>query len=208
METITSISTIVGIIAAVIAIFLNKYVFHEHKRKKFKAELENYEEYFEKYYNTESSQNLPLLIKDKAAQNLTRLPNISAQLVNYFIELHEKSLLSFDKLVDHFHWGEKFIHIKKLTSSKKFKFSHKLKTPKLTQKMNYAGYVLFILYAIGIVTNILPIPFFPNWLKIVFSICSVLLAFFCLNKADDLSESIKFLELINKAQQSDIENTE
>ena len=151
---------------------------------------------------------MPLLIKDKAAQNLTRLPNISAQLVNYFIELHEKSLLSFDKLVDHFHWGEKFIHIKKLTSSKKFKFSHKLKTPKLTQKMNYAGYVLFILYAIGIVTNILPIPFFPNWLKIVFSICSVLLAFFCLNKADDLSESIKFLELINKAQQSDIENTE
>ncbi|OTG63470.1 hypothetical protein [Acinetobacter silvestris] len=207
METITSISTGISIIAAIIAIFLNKYVFHEHKRKKFKAELENYEEYFSKYYDTETSKNLPLLIRDKAAQNLTRLPNVNSELVNYFINLHEKSLVSFDKIIDHFNWGEKFINIKKVSSQKKFKFTHKFKMPKFIRALHYIGYVLFILYAIGLVTNYLSIPSIPFWLKVIFSLCSIFLAFICLNKADDITESFEFLKLIDKAQLDELEST-
>ena len=196
METISLIGACIGIFTAICALFLNLQILHEHKRKKFKAELENYEEYFSKYYN--STNEIPKLIKDKAAQNLTRSPAFTFDLVNYFIKLHESSLVSFDKIIDHFYWGNNFILVKKNEES--FNFSLTFKYPIIFKYFNYLGYIIFILFAILFqMTNLNNIPF-PFWLKVIISLGSIMMALICLKRADDISESIKFIKLIKDSE--------
>ena len=199
METITSIAPLIPIIAAIFTIPKSLHILHEHKRKKFKAELETYEEYFTKYYDKDSSKNIPMLIQDKAAQNLTRSKLVNFRLINYFISLHENLALSFDEAIDHFCWGNRFITVSEDRKNHKFSFSQKNKTPKLFQIINYCGYVVFLVFALGLLSGF--IPYLNNMvLSVVIGISSLIVSIQCLKNADDISESMRFLAIIEMAQ--------
>ena len=199
METITSLASLIPIIAAFFAIPTSLHILHEHKRKKFKAELETYEEYFTKYYHKDTSQDIPMLIQDKAAQNLTHSKSINSRLLNYFINLHENSALSFDEAIDHFCWGSRFIIVLEDKENQKFSFSKKNKKPKLFQIINYCGYAIFLIFALGLLSGF--IPYLNNIvLSLIIGISSLIMSITCLKNADDISESIKFLGIIEMAQ--------
>lgn len=199
METITSLTSLFAIIAAIFAIPISLHVLHEHKRKKFKAELEIYEEYFSKYYDKDSTENIPRLLKDKAAQNLTRSKLINSKLLNYFISLHEHSILSFDEAIDHFYSGNRFIHVFEDKENQTFSFSQKHKRPQFFRKINYLGYAFFLLFGVGILSQF--IPYLNNVvISTIVGISSLIVSIQCLKNADDISESIKFLNTIEYSQ--------
>lgn len=193
METVTSIGALIGIFTAIFALILNLHVLHEHRRKKFKSELENFEEYFSKYYDPENKTDIPLLIQDKAAQNLTRLNFFNKDLVNYFINLHHQRKLSIDEALDLLFFGHNYIKIE--NNNSELTFTSVLKFPKTIMWLNYLGYVSFLLYALSLYT-IYPSVFSNHWIKILVTISAVIAAFVCANKADSIKESMKFLKLL------------
>ncbi|OTG69955.1 hypothetical protein B9T26_14360 [Acinetobacter sp. ANC 4169] len=180
MDLTSTIGAIVAIVTAILALGINLHVLHEHRRKKFKAELENYEEYFHKYYLPETCKNINLLIKDKAAQNLTRLKFIDHSLLTYFINLHEKRLLVLDQILDLLFFSHSLINISVI--EEKYEFKSKLLFPKVSMALNYFGYVFFLLYAIY-----LYMPFsseiFEGWIKIFVTIGAIFAGFISLNRA-------------------------
>lgn len=89
MEFINPIAAIIALVIAIFSIPKTLHAINEHKRKKFKDELDFYKEYLDNYYQKTESE-LSLLLKDKAAQTLTRSTVISAKLADYFILLHEQ----------------------------------------------------------------------------------------------------------------------
>ena len=113
MEFISPISTIIAIIVAIFSIPKTLHTIGEHKRKKFKDELENFAEYFEKFYKVDTDK-YPKLLRDKAAQNITRSIEMSDVLLHYLIDLHEKGLANFDKTNEQFYWGGRFIIVQNI----------------------------------------------------------------------------------------------
>ena len=108
MESIDVIVALIGIVVAIFSIPKSLHAIGEHKRKKFKDELDNFIEYFEKFYKADAN-NYPQLLRDKAAQNITRSKDMNAELLHYLINLHEKGLVNFDQATDHYYWGSRFL---------------------------------------------------------------------------------------------------
>lgn len=119
MENIDTITKVIALIIALFSFPKMLHSIHEHKRKKFKDEFENYKEYFEKFYKCEPS-DFSKLLRDKAAQNLTRNLEMKANLLDYLIELHEKGLANFDKMTDQYYWGNRFINVQKVNGDLHF----------------------------------------------------------------------------------------
>ena len=110
MEFISPITAIIAIVVAIFSIPKTLHAISEQKRKKIRDELDFYKEYFENYYQ-ERGSNIPLLVRDKAAHTLTRSTYINANLANYFVELHENGKADFQKVIDTFHFGHKYIDV-------------------------------------------------------------------------------------------------
>ncbi|NHB57665.1 hypothetical protein G9F32_06405 [Acinetobacter sp. 194] len=204
METITSVGSCIAILTTIATLFLNIHIIHEHKRKKFRAELENFEEYFEKYYDPNNSKNLPLLIQDKAAQNLTRMKFFNKELLTYFIQLHEQKKISLDHVLDHLYFAYNLIEIK--NENDVYLFKSAIKMPQLRKYLNYAGYVIFIIFAIVLHTPTVE-TLFNWWLNILFTIALVFASLISLNQADNIEESLKFLNLIKALDDINKNNT-
>nr|WP_174506528.1 hypothetical protein [Acinetobacter sp. Marseille-Q1620] len=199
MNNINTFTSFLGLITTVIAITLNIYVFHEHKRKKFKAELENYEDYFNKYYLTELDIKVPLLIRDKAAQNLVRNIHFDAKIVNYFISLHEQKLLSFDKAINYLFYGIKFINI-----DQNINFKINIRFATFFKNLNYLGYVIFLLYGINLLGKFTPFlnPNLQSSVQLFIGIGAIIIAFVCLKRAEEISDSLKFIQLIKNIKKN------
>ncbi|MCH7336681.1 hypothetical protein [Acinetobacter sp. NIPH 2699] len=193
MEFINPISAIIAVIVAIFSIPKSLHSINEFRRKKFKDELENYKEYFEKFYNCEKNI-YPKLLQDKAAQNITRTQETSAYLVNYFIDLHEKNLVNFDKVTEHYHWGNRFIHIDDQDSTIIFK--PKTFLSKRVCSINYFLYAFFIGISIFIFLGKINL-FNVEWLNNFLGIANLILGIACLRTADDMHEALKFLKSMN-----------
>lgn len=192
---ISSILTIVSAVVAVFSIPVSLQIFHQHKRKKFKDELENFSEYFENFYEKDRSA-YPLLLRDKAAQNLTRTLQISAEIVNYIINLHEKRLANFDTLTDHYHWGNKYLKVDR--KNDQIIFSRKWYVSNLTMVMLYINYCLMAGFSGFLFLDIINLSSVA-WFDSLIAISALILAVGALNKADNMKEALKFLKVIKQA---------
>ncbi|WP_213073974.1 hypothetical protein [Acinetobacter terrae] len=196
MEFINPIAAIIALIVAIFSIPKTLHSINEHRRKKFRDELENYKEYFEKFYNCDPN-NYPKLLRDKAAQNLTRSHDIDAGLLNHLIELHEKNLVNFDKITDQYYWGSRFIDTYKAQSS--FTFKSKRRLSRTMSLINYALYAIFL--TIAVFTFLGKINLFNvQWFDSLMGTVHIILAISSLRTADDMKEALKFLATIKNAE--------
>ncbi|WP_205668317.1 hypothetical protein [Acinetobacter pseudolwoffii] len=145
MEFISPTAAIIAIIVAIFSIPKTLHAIGEHKRKKFKDELENFTEYFEKFYKADAN-NYPQLLRDKAAQNITRSFDMNAELLHYLIDLHEKDLANFDKTTEQYYWGSRFIEVS--NQDNKINISKKGRVSKLISRIYYFLYGIFLIFAI------------------------------------------------------------
>ncbi|GAA5187798.1 hypothetical protein GCM10023345_27310 [Acinetobacter kookii] len=195
---ISSVLPILSAVVTVCSIPVTLHIIHQHKRKKFKDDLENFTEYFEKFYKNTSSE-LPILLRDKAAQNLTRTPRISAEVIDYIINLHEQRLVKFDILTDHYHWGNRYIKI--TLKNDQMTFSKNWYICVLTKIFLYFIYYLMAFFSGFLCLDIINLSS-VSWFDPLIGIASFICAIFSLNKADDMGEALKFLNIINNAQES------
>lgn len=192
---ISSILTYISTIVAVFSIPVSLQIFHQHKRKKFKDELENFTEYFEKFYGKDKSA-YPLLLRDKAAQNLTRTPQISAEIVDFIINLHEKRLANFDTLIDHYHWGNQYLKVEK--NNDEIVFSNECYASNLIIVSLYIIYFLMAGFAGFLFLDILNLSKVA-WFDPLIIIASLIISLGALNTADNMKGTLKFLWNIQKA---------
>lgn len=201
MEIINPIAALIALIIAIFSIPKTLHAINEHKRKKFKDELENFKEYFANFHQN-SSSNTPKLLKDKAAQNIARSLEMNADLLDYLITLHEKDLINFDKIKDHYYWGNRFIAVNKNTS--RFQFSNKRGASRFLSCLNYFLYVIFI--TIAVFTFLGKIQFFNvQWLNNLIGAAHIFFAISFLRTADDMREALIFLKTMEKAETNLIE---
>lgn len=194
MEFITPIASIIAIIVAVFSIPKTLHAINEQKRKKFRDELDFFKEYFEKYYKNDTPE-LTLLIRDKAAHTLTRSPFINAKLTNYFIELHENQKADFQKLVDSFHFGHKFIDV----DDQNLKFKATIKNLKYRKNLYYFLVSLIFFYIFALYgTN--AGEYLHIILKSTITIFSVIVCIQLLDKSIDVEEADAFLKIMNQVQ--------
>ena len=196
MESITSISTIIAIIVAIFSIPKSLHAVNEHRRKKFKDELENFTEYFEKFYRVESGK-YPKLLRDKAAQNITRSIDMNDELLHCLIVFHEKGLVNFDKATDLYYWGSRFINVIKVDNT--LAFTPKNRVSKAISKTYYAFYALNLTFSIVVFTGKFH---FWNiaWLDGIIGVSFIVFAISSLRKADDMKEALEFLRMMDEAQ--------
>ena len=198
MEFITPIASIIAIIVAIFSIPKTLHAINEQKRKKFRDELDFYKEYFENYYQKKDS-NIPLLVRDKAAHTLTRSTHINANLANYFVELHENKKADFQKVIDSFHFGHKYINV----DEQNWIFNPTIK--KLTQrrKLYYFSIVplisyIFLLYGTDAGSSLHII------IRSLGALFSLILIIQLLDKTLNIEEAENFFKIIevadNKAQ--------
>jgi hypothetical protein len=196
MESLTSISTIIAIIVAIFSIPKSLHAVNEHRRKKFKDELENFGEYFEKFYKAETDK-YPQLLKDKAAQNLTRSIDMNDELLHCLIDFHEKGLVNFDKTTDLYYWGSRFINVIKVNNT--FAFTPRNRVSGAISKTYYVIYALCLTFAIIVFTGKFH---FWNiaWLDVLIGVSFIIFSISSLRKADDMKEALEFLRTMNDAQ--------
>ncbi|WP_158654330.1 hypothetical protein [Acinetobacter sp. ACNIH2] len=196
MESLTSISTIIAIIVAIFSIPKSLHAVNEHRRKKFKDELENFGEYFEKFYKAETDK-YPQLLKDKAAQNLTRSIDMNDELLHCLIDFHEKGLVNFDKTTDLYYWGSRFINVIKVDNT--FAFTPRNRVSGAISKTYYVIYALCLTFAIIVFTGKFH---FWNiaWLDVLIGVSFIIFSISSLRKADDMKEALEFLRTMNDAQ--------
>ena len=195
MESIDVIVALIGIVVAIFSIPKSLHAIGEHKRKKFKDELNNFIEYFEKFYKADESK-YPKLLRDKAAQNITRSKDMNAELLHYLINLHEKGLVNFDQATDHYYWGSRFLTYE--INDDEFIF----KTNKYTSiSLSYLNYLLYAVFLIlAIFTLVGWIDFLKvNWFDNIIGLGLIVIATKFLNTADDMKEALSFLKLIKNA---------
>ena len=196
MENIDTITKVIALIIALFSFPKMLHSIHEHRRKKFKDEFENYKEYFEKFYKCKPTA-LSKLLRDKAAQNITRNLDMKANLLDYLIEMHEKDLVNFDKITDQYHWGNRFIDVQKNESG--FIFSSKRKLSKVVSGLNYFLYAMFIIIAVFTFLGNISL-FNIQWLDSLIGTAHIIFAIVCLRTADDMREALKFLATISNAE--------
>lgn len=196
MEFISPIAAIIAIIVAIFSIPKTLHAIGEHKRKKFKDELENFTEYFEKFYKADAN-NYPQLLRDKAAQNITRSFDMNAELLHYLIDLHEKDLANFDKTTEQYYWGSRFIEVS--NKDNKINISKKGRVSKLISRIYYFLYGIFLIFAIVIFTG--KFHFWNiQWLDALIGVSFLIFSISALRKADDMKEALNFLKTIKIAQ--------
>ena len=196
MEFISPIAAIIAIIVAIFSIPKTLHAIGEHKRKKFKDELENFTEYFEKFYKADAN-NYPQLLRDKAAQNITRSFDMNAELLHYLIDLHEKDLANFDKTTEQYYWGSRFIEVS--NQDNKINILKKGRVSKLISRLYYFLYGIFLIFAIVIFTG--KFHFWNiQWLDALIGVSFLIFSISALRKADDMKEALNFLETIKNAQ--------
>jgi len=196
MEFISPTAAIIAIIVAIFSIPKTLHAIGEHKRKKFKDELENFTEYFEKFYKADAN-NYPQLLRDKAAQNITRSFDMNAELLHYLIDLHEKDLANFDKTTEQYYWGSRFIEVS--NQDNKINISKKGRVSKLISRIYYFLYGIFLIFAIVIFTG--KFHFWNiQWLDALIGISFLIFSISALRKADDMKEALNFLKTIKIAQ--------
>lgn len=196
MEFISPIAAIIAIIVAIFSIPKTLHAIGEHKRKKFKDELENFTEYFEKFYKADAN-NYPQLLRDKAAQNITRSFDMNAELLHYLIDLHEKDLANFDKTTEQYYWGSRFIEVS--NQDNKINILKKGRVSKLISRLYYFLYGIFLIFAIVIFTG--KFHFWNiQWLDALIGVSFLIFSISALRKADDMKEALNFLETIKIAQ--------
>lgn len=193
MEFITPIASIIAIIVAIFSIPKILHEITEQKRKKIMDELEFYKEYLEHYYH-KTNVKIPLLVRDKAAQTLTRSTHINANLANHFIELHENGKADFQKIIDAFHFGHKYIEVDEAN----LKFSPKLK--RLMRRKNLYYFLIiplilyiYVLYGTEAGHNLHII------LRSLGALFTIILIIQLLNNTLNLEEADKFFKMINTA---------
>lgn len=184
----------IAVIVAIFSIPKTMHAISEQKRKKFRDELDFFKEYLENYYKNDNPE-LTLLIKDKAAQTLTRSAFINAKLTNHFIELHENQRAEFQKLVDSFHFGHKFIDV----DDQNLNFKATVKNLKCRKNLYYflvslIFIYIFALYGTNAGENLHII------LKSTITIVSVILCIHLLDKSIEVEEADAFLKMINQVQ--------
>lgn len=95
--------------------------------------------------------------------------------------------------------GKPFHHRLRRQRKSEIQFFPKNKKPKLFQIINYCGYAIFLIFALGLLSGF--IPYLNNIvLSLIIGISSLIMSITCLKNADDISESIKFLGIIEMAQ--------
>lgn len=196
MELISPIATLIAIIVAIFSIPKTLHAIGEYKRKKFKDELENFNEYFDNFYKADETK-YPLLLRDKAAQNISRSIDMNSELLHYLIELHEKGLANFDQIRDQYYWGSRFIKVQKdeelLIFSKKSKISY----PK--SKFYYSVYAICLTVAIFVFSGKLNF-WNVQWLDALIGVSFVIFSISALRRGDDMKEALDFLEIMKTAQ--------
>ncbi len=196
MEFISPIAAIIAIIVAIFSIPKTLHAIGEHKRKKFKDELENFTEYFKKFYKADAN-NYPQLLRDKAAQNITRSFDMNAELLHYLIDLHEKDLANFDKATEQYYWGSRFIEVS--NQDNKINISKKGRVSKLISRIYYFLYGIFLIFAIIIFTG--KFHFWNiQWLDALIGVSFLIFSISALRKANDMKEALNFLKTIKIAQ--------
>lgn len=199
MESIDVIVALIGIVVAIFSIPKSLHAIGEHKRKKFKDELDNFIEYFEKFYKADESK-YPKLLRDKAAQNITRSKDMNAELLHYLINLHEKGLVNFDQATDHYYWGSRFLTYN--SNNNVITFKTKRYTSSTVSKLNYVLYACFL--TLAIFTLVGWIEFLKvTWFDNIISIALIILATRFLNTADDMKEALNFLKLMKNSGDKD-----
>ena len=119
---------------------------------------------------------------------------MDAKLTNYLINLHEQSLISFDKAIEHYYWGYEYID-----TTMDFTFHPKKYTSKFVKVVFYIGYIAF--FSLAFVTfSELILVFKHKSLNIFIGASSIILGLSCLMKAENKSEALKFLALMHKAE--------
>ncbi|MFH7809761.1 MULTISPECIES: hypothetical protein [unclassified Acinetobacter] len=194
MEFINPIAALIALIIAIFSIPKTLHAINEHKRKKFKDELDFYKEYLDNYYQKTESE-LSLLLKDKAAQTLTRSTVISAKLADYFILLHEQKKLNFQDVTDAFHFGHKYIHV----DEERLVFSPKINQIKFRKNLYYL-IILALLAYIYVLYGTNAGESFHIVVRSLGTIFSIILCIQFLDKILNLEESAKFFEIVDKAQ--------
>lgn len=191
MEYLSPIASIIAIIVAIFSIPKILHEISEQKRKKFRDELDFYKDYFENYYKKRDS-TIPLLVRDKAAHTLTRSMFINANLANHFIELHENGKADFQKVIDTFHFGHKYISVDEENlifkpTFKKLMQHRNLYYFSIIPLMSY----IYVLYGTEV----------GNSLHIIFrslgTLFTIILIIQLLDKTLNIEEADKFLKLIN-----------
>jgi hypothetical protein len=196
MEFITPITSIIAIIVAIFSIPKSLHGISELRRKKFKDELDNFTEYFEKFYQIESTKYSKLL-RDKAAQNISRSIDMNSELLHYFIKLHEDGLANFDQINDKYYWGSRFIKFHE--DGEQLHFDMKSQITYLKSRLYYFAYAVCITLAITVFTGKLNF-WHIQWLDGLIGIAFIIFAISSLRQADDMKEALHFLEMIAKAQ--------
>ncbi len=191
MEFITPIASIIAIIVAIFSVPKILHEIGEQKRKKFRDELEFYKEYLEHYYHNKNAK-IPLIVRDKAAQTLTRSTHINANLANYFVELHENGKADFQKIIDAFHFGHKYIKVDETNLIFKPIFERLIWRRNLyycliTPLMLY----IYLLYGTEIGNNLHIV------LRSLGALFTIILIIQLIDKSLNLEEADKFLKIIN-----------
>ncbi|TCB52692.1 hypothetical protein E0H80_02330 [Acinetobacter sp. ANC 4779] len=194
MEFINPIAAIIALIVAIFSIPKTLHVISEQKRKKFRDELDFYKEYFENYYQKKDSST-PLLVRDKAAHTLTRSIFINAKLANYFVELHENGKVDFQKVIDTFHFGHKYIDI----DDQNLIFKPTIKRLLWRRNLYYFSIIplivyIYVLYGTEVGDSLHIV------LKSLGALFTIILIIQLLDKTLNLEEAEKFLKIINAAQ--------
>jgi hypothetical protein len=196
MEFINPIAAIIAIIVAIFSIPKTLHAIGEHRRKKFKDELENFTEYFEKFYTADANK-YPQLLRDKAAQNITRSFDMNAELLHYLIDLHEKDLANFDRITEQYYWGSRFIEVS--NQDNKINISKKGRVSKLISRIYYFLYAIFLIFAIATFTG--KFHFWNiQWLDTLIGVSFLIFSISALRKADDMKEALNFLKTIKIVQ--------
>ncbi|SCC71825.1 hypothetical protein [Acinetobacter albensis] len=196
MEFINPIAAIIALIVAIFSIPKTLHAIGEHKRKKFKDELENFTEYFEKFYRVDTDK-YPRLLRDKAAQNISRSIDMSSDLLHHLIDLHENDLANFDRTTEQYYWGSRFIDIRK--QDNKIIYSKKRRVSKLISRIYYFLYAIFLIFAIVIFTG--KFHFWNiQWLDGLIGFSFIIFSISALRKGDDMKEALKFLATITNAE--------
>lgn len=75
-------------------------------QKEYTAKLDSTARFFEKFYKNENENKLTL---DRSAQELTRSDYVDYDLIVYLLDLNEKRLVNFDKIIRLYKHGRKFL---------------------------------------------------------------------------------------------------
>ena len=194
MEFINPIAALIALIIAIFSIPKTLHAINEHKRKKFKDELDFYKEYLDNYYQKTES-DVSLLLKDKAAQTLTRSTAISAKLADYFISLHEQKKLNFQDVTDTFHFGHKNIHV----DEELLIFSPKINQITLRKSLYYLV-ILALLAYIYVLYGTNAGESLHLFVRSLITFFSIIISFQFVDKIFTLEECVKFFEIMDKAQ--------